>query len=121
MKINKLLFTCTIFFLLANNTIAELRNSEKEFLEKLQTKKQSAPLTKRDDQTQDPTPKYEECQVALKKIDKLLIEISKLKTTPEIDEKQWKNRIKSIESQVERYKIQAKQFCSKGLLINPCT
>lgn len=119
MNINKTLLIFTTIFLLTNNSIAEttpgLRSSEKEFLEKIQEKKQSL-QSKQNVPTQENLSQYEQCQTALKKIDKLSLEVSQVKTTPGVDEKQWKDKIKSLESQIERYKTQSKQFCSKELL-----
>jgi hypothetical protein len=124
MNINKLLFILTTIFLLANNSIAEttpgLRISEKEFLEKMQNKKQESEPNKKGNKNyqyikEDET-EHSQCQTALTKIDKFTIEINELKMQTVVDTKNLNLKIKSLESQIERYKIQAKQFCPKELL-----
>ena len=87
-----------------------LREGEKKFLERVKEKKQSSSKNN----LADDAKKYELCQTALTKIDKLTIEVNALKQQSDLEKNAQK--IKYLELQIKRYRIQAKDMCSKEIL-----
>ena len=95
-------------------TATGLRDSEREYLKKVQAKDQ--PANKKNSYPQADPSKYEQCQTALQKIDKLMLELERAKKDSAYDTTEQQAKIQSLQSQIDRYKSQAKQFCPKDLL-----
>jgi len=109
------------------DTYAALRDDEKAYLDQLNAKKNKDSTAKDAyDSAEHDISKIEICQAALKKIDKLSLEQAQLENcqTVKLDDELYTPRrgkeraakAKALQSQIQRYKIQARDYCPEKYL-----
>jgi hypothetical protein len=115
-----LVFTFILMFT-AELTASQLRDSERQLLNKMKNNRQQQEnLPSETSKIQyDPVEKIKQCQIVLKKIDKLSLEIDELTSKSTFNPNETAKRVKLLKIQVKRYKIQSKEFCPKNYVAGP--